>query len=171
MNITLSEKAKERVLFYMKDKNPIDWGLRVRIKNGKSDFSLENLKMLPPIDETIECEGIKIVTDTSTKFQLEGAKIDFVEDLTMMGLQILIPKQVIRELKNMKSPNSDLALQIFEKHDFRLVDLEMKSVDRGLIEYSKKHGDIFIATLDKEIKEAVDNSKVIIREKKRLGIV
>jgi len=115
MNLTLTEKAKERVLFYMKDKNPIDWGLRVRIQNGKSDFSLENVKMIPPMDETIECEGIKIVTDTSTKFQLEGAKIDFVEDQFTSGFTVDLKKVAPPPELDMNDPLVKKVFDVLEK--------------------------------------------------------
>ena len=114
----------------------------------------------------------EVVLDTSFILTCVKQKIDFFEDLKFMGLKILIPKQVVRELKNMKaSNNAQLSLQILDKNSFREIDLEIKNVDQGIISYAQKHSDVFIATLDREIKNKVNNSKIVIREKKRLEII
>lgn len=113
-----------------------------------------------------------VVLDTSFILTCVKQKIDFFEDLKFMGLKILIPKQVVRELKNMKaSNNAQLSLQILDKNSFREIDLEIKNVDQGIISYAQRHRDIFIATLDREIKKKVNNSKIVVREKKRLEVL
>ena len=114
----------------------------------------------------------QVILDTSFILTCVKQKIDFFEELKFIGLQVLIPVQVIRELKNMKaSNNAQLALQILDKNNFEQVDLKIKEVDQGLMQYAQKHSDVFVATLDREIKNKIDNSKVVIREKKRLEIV
>ena len=114
----------------------------------------------------------EVVLDTSFILTCVKQKIDFFEDLKLMGLKILIPKQVVRELKNMNvRGNAQLSLQILDKNSFREIDLEIKNVDQGIINYAQKHSDVFIATLDREIKNKVNNSNVVIREKKRLEVL
>ncbi|MDO8494096.1 MAG: NifU family protein [Deltaproteobacteria bacterium] len=115
MKVILTEKAKERILFYMKGKNPIDWGLRVRVKNGKSNFALENLKMIPPIDETLEVDGIKLIVDTSTKYQLDGSKIDFVESNLTSGFTIEFKKVAAPPELNLNDPLTKKVYDVLEK--------------------------------------------------------
>lgn len=115
---------------------------------------------------------VDVVLDTSFILTCVKQKIDFFEDLGLMGLKILIPKQVVRELKSMKAnSNAQLSLQILDKNEFREVDMEIKNVDQGIINYAQKHRNVFIATLDREIKNKVNNSNVVIRGKKRLEIL
>jgi len=111
----------------------------------------------------------KILLDTNFILTCIKQKIDFFEKLKLMGIQILIPKQVIRELE--KKDKTGLSLELLEKHNFKKIDLKQRYVDKGIINFAKKHPEVFIATLDKEIKNKVKNQKVIIREKKRLEII
>ncbi len=114
----------------------------------------------------------QVILDTSFILTCVKQKIDFFEELKFMGLKILIPRQVIRELKNMKtSDNAKLSLQILDKNTFKEIDLSGKDVDKGLIDYAEKHSDVFVATLDREIKNKIKNSKVVVREKSRLEII
>ncbi len=116
--------------------------------------------------------------DTSFILTCIRNKIDFFEEIKFMGIQILIPKQVIKEIKgimnsrkNLQSKeNAKLALKLLEKNSFKEVDLEEKNVDKGIIKYSNKH-DTIVATLDREIKNKVKNSKLVIRGKKKLEIM
>jgi len=114
-----------------------------------------------------------VVLDTSFILTCVRQKIDFFEDLKMMGLKILIPKQVIGELAGLATSKteSELALNILQKNKYKEVDLASKNVDEGIIAYAEKNKDIFIATLDKEIKKKTKQSKVVIREKKRLEVL
>lgn len=114
----------------------------------------------------------QVVLDTSFILTCVKQKIDFFEELKFMGIEVLIPRQVIRELKNMKaSDNAQLSLQILDKNNFKEIDLISKDVDNGLIDYAEKHSDVFVATLDREIKNKIKNSKIVVREKKRLEVI
>lgn len=95
-------------------------------------------------------------------------KIDFFEELEFMGLKILIPKQVIQEIK--KIPNSELALKILEKNKFEEIDIGKGHVDRRIKKFAEKNPEILIATLDRELKKQLKNRKIVIRGKKKLGI-
>jgi len=102
------------------------------------------------------------ILDTNFILSCVKQKIDFFEDIKMMGIQILIPKQVINELKNLKNQNSELSLKILEKNRFKKIDLGKGDVDRSIIKFAKKNPRIIVATLDREIKKKVKNLKLLI---------
>lgn len=123
----------------------------------------------------------KVLLDTNFILACTRNKIDFIEDLQFLGLQILIPKQVFGELDNIirskqklhNKDNASLAIRILEKSEdkFEEVDLRGSYLDNALVEYAKKHRDTVIATLDQELKKKIPNQKLAIREKKRFEIV
>ncbi len=113
----------------------------------------------------------QVILDTSFILTCVKQKIDFFEELKFMGLKIIIPKQVVGELKGLGSDNSKLSLKILDKNSYEAVDLRGKNVDLGIINFANKNSDVFVATLDREIKKKVNNSAVVIREKKRLEII
>lgn len=104
--------------------------------------------------------------DTSFILTCIKQKIDFFEEL--MEYQIIIPIQVIKELKGL---NAKLALKLVSKHKFKKIDLKMKNVDGGIKKFAEKDKNIIVATLDKELQKNIINKKLIIRGKKRLEIV
>ena len=110
----------------------------------------------------------KAILDTSFILTCIKQKIDFFEELKLMGIRILIPKQAIIELKGVDK--SGLALKLLEKNKFEKIDLATKNVDAGIIKYGQENPNVIIATLDKEIKTKSENSKLVIREKSRLEI-
>lgn len=110
----------------------------------------------------------KAILDTSFILSCTKQKIDFFEELRFMGFQVLVPAQVVKELEKLKA---QLALRLLRANRPKLIDLKSKSVDKGLIKYSKEHKDAVIATLDAELKRKIKNNKVIIRGKKKLEVV
>jgi len=115
----------------------------------------------------------QVILDTSFILTCVKQKIDFLEELKFMGLKILVPKQVLGELSGIASSKkeAELALHILGKKGYNSVDIKSKNVDEGLIKYAGKDRNVFVATLDKEIKKKLTNSVVVIREKKRLEII
>ena len=119
----------------------------------------------------------KVILDTSFIITCAKQKIDFFSDIFEMGLEILIPRQVLSELKKLSEKNESarLALGIFgkKKKMFREINLEKygKTTDKGIINFSKENPGTIIATLDKEIKSKTLNRKMVIRSKKKLEIV
>jgi len=111
----------------------------------------------------------QIILDTSFILTCIKQKIDFFEEL--VGTQILIPEQVINEIKNLKNPNSELALKLLEKNKFEKIDIGKGHVDKRIIKFAKENPKTIIATLDKEIKNKTKNQKLIIRGKKKLEII
>ncbi len=118
------------------------------------------------------------ILDTNFILTCIKQKIDFFRDIPNMGVQILIPKQVIEEVKRVSNStkklkfrdDAKLAQVILEKNKFTQIDIRGKYVDKGLINYAKDHPRLIVATLDKEIKSKIVNSKLIIRGKKKLEL-
>ena len=118
------------------------------------------------------------ILDTNFILSCVKQKIDFFGDLPNMGLEILIPTQVIEEIKRVANStkklrfrdDARLAQVILEKNKFKEIDIRGKYVDRGLIKYATEHPRLIVATLDKEIKDKLRNSKLIIRGKKKLEL-
>lgn len=104
-------------------------------------------------------------------------KIDFFDDLKFKGFQIIIPKQVIEELKKLSSKKgtahsiSEFALKYLKTEKFVTVDLKNKQVDEAIIDYAKEHPSVTIATLDYDIKYKVNNPRMVIKGRKKLEIL
>lgn len=120
----------------------------------------------------------QVILDTNFILVCVKQKIDFFRDIPEMGIQIIIPKQVIEEIKRVANStkklkfrdHARLAQVILEKNKFEEINITGKYVDKGLIKYSKEHPRLIIATLDKDIKKKTANSKLVIRGKKKLEI-
>ncbi|MGD9276598.1 MAG: PIN domain-containing protein [Candidatus Pacearchaeota archaeon] len=111
----------------------------------------------------------EFILDTSFIVSCVKNKIDFFEEL--IGEKIIIPKQVIEELKRIKESNSELALKILKLNSFKKIDLGKGHVDKLLIKYARENPKVIVATLDREIKNKLKNYKLIIRGKKKLEIL
>ena len=110
----------------------------------------------------------KVILDTSFIISAVRNKIDFFEKLELEGFQIIIPKQVIRELKGL---GTKLALKIIEKNKFQLFETEGRDADNAIIIFARKNPASVVATLDAGMKKKIKNPKLVIREKKKLEIV
>jgi hypothetical protein len=128
----------------------------------------------------INMEKTKVLLDTNFILTCVKQKIDFFEYLEMHGIQILIPEQVIDEIKKMIvskkkmhfKDDAKLSIIVLKKYNtkFKKIDLNWKNVDNAIMNYAKENPDIIIATLDKEIKTKLKNKKLIIQGKNRLEI-
>lgn len=121
---------------------------------------------------------MEVILDTNFLLTCIKQKIDFFEEIKLMGISIIIPKQVLNELKILKQrdkskfdSNAPTALKLLEKENFKKIDLGDNKTDRAIIKFAKKNPEIIIATLDKEIQAKIKNKKMIIRGKKKLEIV
>jgi hypothetical protein len=112
----------------------------------------------------------QILLDTNFILTCMKQKIDFFEDISMRGIPIIIPEEIIAELKKLKQGQA-LRLLENERDKFQKINLEGKNVDNAIIKYAKENPEIIIATLDREIKTKVKNRKMIIRDKKQLEII
>ena len=113
--------------------------------------------------------------DTNFIINCVKQKIDFFEEIKLMGLNILISEQVIEELEKLgyeeNLSDARTALKILESHNFELLALERGSADKGIINYAKSHREVIVATLDKDLKLSIPNKKLVIMGKKKLEIV
>lgn len=106
---------------------------------------------------------MEVVLDTNFIISCIKKKIDFISELENQGFKILLPKEVMQELKDLKKDLGhesrvaiDLAFQLFDKKDVKRTTIGNRSVDSGLIELGKQGK--YIATLDAAIKRMVPNS-------------
>lgn len=121
------------------------------------------------------------ILDTSFMLTCVRQKIDFFEELGNKGFELLIPVQVVREIKGLAESgkklhireNAKLTLRILEKRkdNFKKTDIKNKNVDKGILQFAKKNPGVVVATLDREIKQKTKNPKLVIRGKKKLEIV
>jgi len=110
----------------------------------------------------------KVLLDTNFIVSCIKQKIDFFNYFKMNGFKVLIPKQVLWELNNI--PNSEFYKNILKKNKFSEIDIGKGHVDNKIINYLKNRPEIFIATLDAELKKNLKNKKIIIRKRKVLNI-
>lgn len=122
----------------------------------------------------------EVILDTNFILSCIRKKIDFFEEIPLMGMSIVIPKPVIKEIESIKNhPKNNfrfkeeavLALKLLEKNKFRKIGLGGKNVDFGIIKIARENPDYIIATLDREIKNKVKNQKLVIRGEKRLEVI
>lgn len=113
----------------------------------------------------------QVILDTSFILTAVRQKIDFSHEFEMQGFQVLMPNLVLRELEGLaKKPEAALALKIISKNKFKTVSVKGKTVDAAIINFAKDNPKIFVATLDREIKNKTKNPKIVIRQKKMIGV-
>ncbi|GEM_PF-991064 len=124
----------------------------------------------------------KSVLDTNFILACIKQKIDFLEEIRFMGIGILIPEEVIGELRKISEAkkkklhfreDAKTALKLLEKSrdSFEKIQLNEKQVDKGLIKFANENREVIVATLDRELKSKIKNPKIVIREKKKLEII
>ncbi len=123
------------------------------------------------------------ILDTNFILTCVKQKIDFFEEIKFMGMEILIPEQVINELKKVVNSkkkfhfrkDAELSLKLLEKekNSFKKIDLLKygKNTDKRLKNFTEKNKNIIIATLDRELKNKIKNPKLVIREKNKLEVI
>jgi|SRR3989344_3262313 len=102
-------------------------------------------------------------------------KVDFVSQLEENGFKILIPKEIIQELKDLRLnvPHADrvaidMAFKILDSGKIKKTTLGSGKVDDKLIDKGKQGA--YIATLDAYIKRNVPNRVVLNRAGKKIII-
>ncbi|MBS3076556.1 hypothetical protein J4481_02340 [Candidatus Pacearchaeota archaeon] len=123
----------------------------------------------------------QVLLDSNFILTCVKQKIDFIEDLTQKGIQIIVPQQVLDEIKRVSESKKKLkfrddakiSIKILEinKSKIKIIDFESKKhVDNLIIKHAKENPEMLIATLDNELKKKIPNKILIIKEKKRIGI-
>ena len=121
----------------------------------------------------------KVILDTSFILTAARQKIDFFYELETTGFKILIPEGVLKEIETISKSNrkgevvgnAKLAMKIVKKGKYEKIKLSGKDVDKSIIKLARENSDLIVATLDREIKNKVKNSKLVIRQKKRIEII
>ncbi len=109
---------------------------------------------------------MEVFLDTNFIISCVKKRIDFIDELLMQGFRIIVPREVIQELKDLRLNVAhtdrvaiDVALKMFIGKRIEKGKLGGKTVDEGLIAKGKQGA--YIATLDAAIKRAVSNRVVI----------
>ena len=112
----------------------------------------------------------KVILDTSFILTAVRQKIDFFENTEMKGMRIIVPEQIIRELKGL---GAGLALRILAKneHGFEVIKIPGKDADSAIMNFARKNPEAIVATLDAGLKKKIKNHKLIIRNMKKLEII
>src|SRR3989344_2143584 len=117
------------------------------------------------------------ILDTNFIVSSVKEKIDFVNGILFFGFRILVPIQVIKELEKLSNAvrgqkvrdkqAARIGLEIIKNRKFKIIDLGINYVDKGIVSYAELHPDVTVATLDRELIK-LPNRKIIIRAKKKL---
>jgi rRNA-processing protein FCF1 len=110
----------------------------------------------------------QVILDTSFILTCVKQKVDFFDNIEIKGMQIVIPEQVVRELKGL---GAGLALKILEQNEFTLIHIPGKNADSAIIKFASKNPTAIVATLDRGLQKKIRNPKLIIRQKKKLEIL
>ncbi len=120
----------------------------------------------------------KTILDTSFILTCVKQKIDFFEELIFNGFQILIPEQVIDEIKGIaksekinERKNAEFALKLIKDSPYKKISLDFKNVDKGIVKFADENSDIVVGTLDGEIKKKTKNQKLVIRGKRKIEVI
>jgi rRNA-processing protein FCF1 len=125
---------------------------------------------------------MKILLDTNFLLTCAKQKVDFaslIAEQVDERLEWIVPEEVIAELedlatrKEMKGKDKDaakLALILIKNQGYESVRLNNKNVDVGIADFIR--GKIIaLATLDKGLKKRVDNTLIVISDKRQVQIV
>ena len=95
-NVTFTDEAKVKVLEYMKSTPENSQILRVAITGRTAKFftyafGLDEIKNQAADDVVIEASGIKVLFDAKTAKSMNGAKVDWVENVNGAGFNVENP--------------------------------------------------------------------------------
>lgn len=96
MNLTVTDLARKKVLDVMAKQNREGDLLRIVVQNGGTtgvDFALRFTapEDLADDDVTVDADGFRVVASKDDAPFLDGAKVDFIDDLTESGFKIDAP--------------------------------------------------------------------------------
>lgn len=92
--ITLTDKAKEKLKFFMKERNSEEWGVQIRNQGASNfHFSLIKIQPLDPNDLLLEVESFKFIVEKELSNKLIDAHIDFMQTAWSSGFKIELKKE------------------------------------------------------------------------------
>ncbi len=89
MDLNVTDIALEKMLFYLKDRDRNEWGIRIMLRT-KNDyaFSITELSKAQESDVIIDVGEVKILIDEVSAGQLNEATVDFIESELSTGFKI-----------------------------------------------------------------------------------
>jgi len=120
---------------------------------------------------------MEVVLDSSFIVSCVKRNIDFVGKLRGLGFKVLLPREVMQEIKDLKLKTKaredkvavELALQILnENKDIKKMTIGTVRVDNELIKLGKAGA--YVATLDNFIRRSVPNRVVINNAKNNIEV-
>lgn len=120
---------------------------------------------------------MEVLLDSSFIISCVKKRIDFLDELSNLGFKPVLPREVMQEMKDLRAKKIsreereaiDIAFEMFEKTKIKKMSVGGRFADDGLIAHGKKG--IYIATLDREIKNKVPNKILIESGKDSLKVV
>lgn len=121
---------------------------------------------------------MEVLLDTNFIISCLVKRIDFLGELEGMGFKVKVPREVLQELKDLKTKDKtvskyeksmiDVAFSLLEEKKVKKMKIGGKNVDEGLI--AKGNEGYYIATLDRVIKNKIPNRVVISGATKSLVV-
>lgn len=120
---------------------------------------------------------MEVLLDTNFIISCVMKRIDFLYELENLGFKVKVPRSVLQEMKDLRKESKtshkerqaiDVAFSLMNEKKVRKTGVGGRYVDEGLI--NKGKAGIFIATLDKGIKNQIPNKVVIDSAKKGLRV-
>lgn len=120
---------------------------------------------------------MEAILDTNFIISCIRGKIDFISQLEEEGFKVILPREVMQELKDIKRRTGEshydrssieLALQMFERSKIRKMALGNNKVDDQLVKLGVAGA--YIATLDKEILHKIPNRITINSSAKKIMV-
>ncbi len=120
---------------------------------------------------------MEVIVDTNFAISCVRKGIDFVDQLNNMGFKIVVPREVLQELKDLRIGNKikhddriaiDVAFEMLSHKRVKKTTIGQGKVDDLLIKKGKEG--VYIATLDNGIKRKIPNRIVILNAKKEIGV-
>lgn len=120
---------------------------------------------------------MEVIVDTNFIISCLKKKIDFMAQLGEQGFKVLVPREVLQELKDLRTSRLShedklavvLGLELFSGRQAKHISLGQGKVDEALI--LKGKAGYYIGTLDATIKRQVPHAVVIFDAQKRVGPV
>jgi rRNA-processing protein FCF1 len=123
-----------------------------------------------------------IILDTNFLVTCAKQKIDLFEQIKdLLGnVKFIVPEQVVAELESLSEDKklkikereaAKLSVDLIKNNFVIIIDLKVKNTDAGIVKYANENN-IYIATLDRELKNKIKNPRVrflTIRQKKRIA--
>lgn len=123
---------------------------------------------------------MKVILDTNFLIYCAKEKLDYIEalkDLLNENYELVVPEQVIKELKSLKGDKlkkvsgkdktgADLALQLLNVNKIKKIKPIGKNVDEAIVNSAKKDKKNIVCTLDREMRHTLGRVILINRGEK-----